>query len=282
MKKIISFVLIVAIISGLFWGCEKKKDTPPSLPPANSMSIDFSNFTSPAKGGFAQGEVKGVSATDKTNWTLASTVAGVWNLILAMNLAVPVASFAVATNHTPVYLDNKTWQWSYDFNVVGASYKARLTGQIRTSDIKWEMYISKTGIGAFAELLWYEGTSKPDGTSGQWILNHSQAFPVPFLQIDWTKTGTDIGNIKYTYIRELKDNGTADPFKTSFIEYGLTSATLNAFYNVHQNTGTVDVFNDVNIEWSTTTHNGHIKANYYFQDTNWHCWNELGDNVTCN
>lgn len=246
------------------------------------MSIDFSNFVSTAKGVIPQAEVKGATVTDKSNWALASTVAGVWNVILAVNLAVPVASFGVAVNKTPVYLDNKIWEWSYDFNVIGATYKARLTGQIRTTDIKWEMYISREGIGAFSEILWYQGTSSLDGKSGQWILNHSQAFPEPMLQIDWTATGTGIGNIKYTYIREKKDDRTIDPFKSSFIEYGLTTSTLNAFYNVHQNTGATNVFNDVSIEWSTTNHNGHIKANYYFQDSNWHCWNELGDNVTCN
>ena len=61
----------------------------------------------------------------------------------------------------------------------------------------------------------------------------------------------------------------------------LTGA-LNAFYNVHQNTGVANVFNDVNIEWSTTDHNGHIKAIYYYQDAHWHCWNGIGDNVNCN
>lgn len=283
MKKLFSLLVLAAIISGFFWGCEKKKDTAPSLPPVSTMSIDFSNFVSPSKGGIAQGEVKGITATDKSNWTLASTVAGVWNLILAVNLAVPVASFGAAVNSTPVYLDNKTWEWKYNFNVIGATYKARLTGQMMTTEVKWEMHISKEGIGAFAELLWYEGTSKLDGTSGKWILNHSQAFPEPMLQIDWTKTGTDIGNIKYTYIREKKDDRTVDPFKSSFIEYGLTTTQLlNGYYNVRQNTGAPNVFNEVNIEWSTTLHNGHIKANYFFQDTNWHCWNAIGDNIICN
>jgi hypothetical protein len=283
MKKLFYLLVITALISGLFPGCEKKKDTAPSLPPVSSMSIDFSNFIPPTKGGITQGEVKAILVSDKSNWTIASTTAGVWNLILAINLAVPVASFGVAVNKTPVYLDNKTWEWSYDFNVIGATYKARLTGQIRTTDVKWEMNISKDGIGAFDEILWYEGTSKLDGSSGQWILNHSQAFPEPMLQIDWTKAATaGIGIIKYTYIREKKDDRSVDPFKSSFIEYGLTTTPLNAFYNVHQNTGASNVFNDVNIEWNTTGHNGHIKANYYFQDSNWHCWNEVGDNVTCN
>jgi hypothetical protein len=282
MKNLFLSLLSLALLTVLFSGCEKKKDSPPALPPAATMSIDFSNFVSSAKSGTSVYEVKGVNVVDKSNWTLAATVAGTWNVILAVNLAVPVASFGVAVNKTPVYLDNKTWEWTYDFNSIGATYKARLTGQIRTTDIKWEMYISRDGIGAFSEILWYQGTSNLDGKSGQWILNHSQAFPEPMLQIDWTASGTAVSNIKYTYIRDKKDDRSVDPFKNSFIEYGLTTTTLNAFYNVHQNTGAVNVFNDVSIEWSTTIHNGHIKANYYFQDTNWHCWNEIGSNVICN
>jgi len=265
-------------MTGLFSGCEKKKDIPPALPPVETMSIDFSNFVSPGK----SARNGNIAVADKSNWALASTIAGTWNFILAATLVVPVASFGVAVNKTPVYLDDRKWEWSYDFNVIGATYKARLTGQIRTTDIKWEMYISREGVGAFAEILWYEGTSNLDGKSGQWVLNHSQAFPEPMLQIDWEIDGTAIGAIKYTYIRDKKDDRSSDPFKNSFIEYGLTSNTLNAFYDVHHNSGTPNVYNDIFIEWSTTGHNGHIKASYYFQDDLWHCWNEVGDNVTCN
>jgi hypothetical protein len=282
MKKTTSISLLVMLFVGLFSGCEKKENPPaPTLPPSATMSIDFSNFA--AKKSVSTGDIAtGITVVDKSNYVLASTIAGVWNTILALNLAVPVASFNLAVNNTPVYIDNKKWEWRYNFTVIGATYKARLTGEVRTTDVKWEMYISKEGVGAFSELLWYEGTSKLDGKSGQWILNHSQAFPEPVLQIDWETLGSGISNIKYTYIRDKKDDRTTDFFKTSYIEYGLTSNTLNAFYNVHQNTGVQDVFNDVYIEWSTANHNGHIKANYHFQDDLWHCWNGTGENVTCN
>jgi hypothetical protein len=282
MNKLFSIFVLTALMTTLFLSCVKKKDSAPALPPAATMSIDFSNFASATKSGVSNKEFKNVTAGNNSNWFLASTVAGVWNLILGINLVVPVASFKVAVDQTPVYLDNKKWQWSYSFNAVGATYKARMTGEIRNSDVKWEMYISKEGVGAFAELLWFQGTSNLDGKSGQWILNYSQAFPEPMLQIDWKASGEDVGYIKYTYIRDLKDDRTSDLFKTSFIEYGLTTETLNAYYNVHQNTGTVNTFNDTFIEWSTTTHNGHIKASYFFQDAIWHCWNNIGENVTCN
>jgi hypothetical protein len=103
------------------------------------------------------------------------------------------------------------------------------------------------------------------------------------LQIDWTVTGSIVGNIKYTYIRDLRDNRTTETFKGSYIEYGLTSNTLNAFYSIHLNiSGAANDFEEVNIEWSTTAHNGHIKAPYYFIDSQWHCWDGLGNDVTCN
>ena len=272
MKKTASILIIITLVGGLFWGCEKKEN-PPALPPAGTMSIDFSTFLTSKKSASISG--------DKTNWSLAATTAGVWNIILAVNLVIPVASFELAVNTTPVYLENK-WVWSYDFNVVGATYKAKLTGQVVSNNVNWEMYISRDGVGAFAELLWFEGTSKTDGTSGQWILNHSLQFPEPMLQIDWVAVGSNIGNIKYTYIRDKKDDRSTDPFKGSYIQYGLTTNTLNSFYEVHQNTGVVNVFNDIFIEWSSTNHDGHIKASNYYQDNLWHCWNESGDNVTCN
>lgn len=282
MKKLFSFSLMIILLTGLFSGCEKKEPaSAPVLPQVATMSIDFSNFAY-TKSATSEADFKSIVVADKSNWIVAATIAGIWNAVLAVNMAIPVESFKLAVNTKPVFVSNNTWEWDYNFKVIGATYKARLTGQTTSGDVKWEMYISKEGIGAFPELLWFEGTSKPDGTSGQWILNHSQQFPEPLLKIDWEGAGSGISNIKYTYIRDKKDDRTTDFFKNSFIEYGLTPNALNAFYNVHQSTGVEDVFNDVFIEWSTTNHSGHIKANFHFKDDLWHCWNETGENITCN
>jgi hypothetical protein len=281
MKKLTTVLLITALIAVIFSGCKKNSDNAPSLPPAKSMTIDFSNFTTVKKSVDISNQAN--STLTNANWFLASTTAGFWNIILTVNLVVPVAAFKAAIDNKPVLTGDKKWQWSYTANAVGATYNARLTGEIRTNDVKWEMYISRTGAGAFSEFLWFSGTSALDGKSGQWILNLSQTFQEPFLQIDWIVTGTDIGSIKYTYIRDLKDNRTPDLFKTSYIEYGLKSQTLNGFYNIHfNNSTTISDFKDVYIEWSTTAHNGHIKALHYYQDSNWHCWDGTGLDVTCN
>jgi hypothetical protein len=261
MKKIFSLFLILALAPGFFTGCKKDKGVAPALPPSESMTIDFSNFTSGTKG------------TNPSNWEYAATVAGVWNVIISTTLAIPVAAYKIALAQTPVNIANKTWQWSYNVSVATVTYKARLTGLIRTSDVQWKMYVSRDGTGGFAEFLWFEGTSELDGTGGQWILYQSALAPDALLQIDWTKTDASIGSVQYKYVKD-------DPFKNSFIIYGLTTNPLNAYYTVHYYDFGIANFSDVNIEWNTTTHNGRVKSsNYLLGD--WYCWDAGKVDVTC-
>ena len=272
MKKLFSLSLIIILCAGFLTSCKKDKGDPPSLPPLESMTIDFTNFASLKKSGEMINFGKG---TETSNWEFAATAAGVWKLLITTTLAIPVTSFKLAIDQDPTFLETKTWQWSYTVSVAAVTYKARLTGQIGSSDVTWKMYISKdaTGGASFAEFVWFEGTSKLDGTGGQWILNQSSSSPDPMLQIDWTKTGTSVGSIKYTYVRS------ADAFNASYIEYGLTTSTLNAFYNIHYYNGTK--FSDVNVEWNTTTKNGRVKSLDYLGDSDWHCWDSNKINVTC-
>ena len=279
MRKLVSFSLLT-IFALIFWACEKKGD-PPALPPLESMSIDFSQFSGVKKSGNVLFDGKTMVAVENSNWITAVTVVGVWNTLITVNLAIPVTAFHIAMEKKPAYLDNKTWEWKYSVDVLGATYNARLTGQIRTTDIEWIMRVGKTGPGGFGEFVWFTGTTALDGKSGQWILNHSQQFQEPMLQIDWEKTGTEIGSIKYTYIRELADNRSAEPFKNSYLRHGLTSNTLNAFYEIHFYEPAGSKFVDVDIEWSTTQHNGRIMSPDYFQDTSWHCWDSNVNDTNC-
>ena len=268
MKKLISLTLILFLSVGFFSRCKKDNGDPPSLPPIGSMTIDFSNFVSSKKGSEILFDQKG---TENGNWEFAATVAGVWNVILTINLAVPVSSFKLAVDQDPVFLEDKTWQWSYNVSLLGVTYKARLTGQIMTSDVEWTMYVSSENI---TEFIWFEGTSKLDGTGGQWILNESADSPSPLLQIDWTKTSSTIGSIKYTYVKNT------EPFNTSYIEYGLTTGDLDAFYSIHYYNSVKKDFSDVNIEWNTSTDNGRVKCSDYLLGE-WYCWNSNKINIVC-
>jgi len=271
MKKFLALLLTLILSAGFFPGCKKDKGVAPTLPPQESMTIDFSNFSSAKK---SLELISGQKGTENSNWEYAATVAGVWKLIINTTLAVPVAAFNAAINQVPAYVSTKNWQWSYSITFLNVIYKARLTGLIRATDVQWKMYVTREGTGGFTEFLWFEGTSKLDGTGGQWILYESVLAPDAILQIDWTKTGLAVGYVKYTYVKN-------NSFKNSFIEYGLTSSTLlNAYYTIHYYNSVK--FSDVNVEWNTGTHNGHVKSVDYLGDPNtWYCWDANKLNVVC-
>jgi len=270
MKKILSLILVTVLMAGSFSGCKKDKGDPPTLPPAESMQVDFSNFVDNVKSGNTGFENKGV---ENLNWGTAATIVGTWRTLIAVTLAIPVASFKVAVDQDPVYLSDKKWQWSYNVSAAGISYKARLTGEIGATEVKWEMYIAREGTDAFSEFKWFEGTSNLDGTGGKWTLSESNLVQSPILQIDWTKSGTSIGTVKYTYLKNGSSNG-------AYIEYGLTSNALNAYFKIHYYSSTLARFSDVNIEWNSSSKNGRIKSSDYL-DGQWQCWDATRVNTTC-
>jgi hypothetical protein len=266
MKNLLLLTLLLAMVP--LAGCKKKdKGTPPVLPPAESMLIDFSNFTLPTKSAdFA--EIKG---TNKYAWNFAATVAGTWQSIIKTTLFIPVSAFKLAADQTPKNVSGNMWEWKYISTFLNAEYTARLTGQSTDAGIEWKLYISKTD--GFTDFLWLEGMTQQDGNSGTWTLYHSNETPVQFLQIDWEKTGSDIGYIKYTYLKN-------DTQKNAFIEYGLTENPLNAYYTVHYYNGAK--WSDVDIEWSTSLYNGRVKSiDYLTADNNWHCWDSNKIDVVC-
>lgn len=279
MKKIISGLLIFSIGLIGFNSCEKNSDTPPEIPPYESMAIDFSNLTTGTKTATTAEE------GTKINFAAAGLTVLFWNVTLTVTLVVPVTAFYQSFQHEAEFLGNATWQWKYDGTGFANTYKARLVGKVRSEDVKWEMYLAKEGIGAHEEFLWFEGTSDLDGNGGQWILYHSYAVQEAVLQIDWEKTGDKIGNIKYTYIRESSNGDPKQLTDGSYLTYGLTDAELDAFYNIEYNQRDRDTLDNlnVNIEWSTTVYNGRIKAAHYFPNDpdSWHCWDSLGFDVVC-
>lgn len=216
----LSFIFFFVLITG----CEKDDETAPVIPPLETMVIDFSEFTD---------SKSDINSKSYNNYGYSAITVGVWNLILSVTLVTPVTVFQHSFTKTPTYLGDRKWEWTYNITELAANYAVRLTGEIRTNDVKWEMYVTKTGVGAFSEFKWFEGTSNLDDNGGQWILYHSPQFQDPLLQIDWEKQNTEIGNIKYTYVRELNDNNQPDTFKDSYLEYGLQTGSYNAYFTVH-------------------------------------------------
>jgi hypothetical protein len=273
MKNLLALFLIAILAVSMTTSCKKEKGNPPTLPIASSMTIDFSNFEASSK---SAGMVlpKGVN---EINWDYAALVASYWDAIITGTLVVPVTAYKLAIDQTPTYVSTKTWKWSYTASVASVSYTARLTGEITSSNVVWNMYLSESG--GYSDFKWFTGTSSLDGTSGQWILNISPTNDNPILQINWYKSSTDIDSIRYTYVRTLTDSGASDPFNGSYIKYGLTTGTYNAYYNVYfyYLTG----FYNANIDWSTTGIIGKVQCLNYFGDNNWYCWDANHVDATC-
>ena len=272
MKRIFALLIVSALLMTQFSSCKKDKGDPPVLPPAGSMTIDFSNFDHAGKGMYSVSLTKG---TEDSTWQLAAGAAMLWKVIIYTQLAVPVYAFQLTADEQPVYTDDKTWQWSASTTILNTTYQARLTGQVKGSSNEWKMYITKEGAGGFEDFLWLEGNSNPEGTSGQWKLYESPANPVEMVKIDWTAEAGKTVSVKYTFTKA------GNSFGGSNIEYGVTQNSLNAYYSIYYYNSSTAEFFEMDVEWSSTLKNGRVKCLKFFGDSNWHCWDSNYLNCDC-
>ena len=268
MRNLLLQAIIIILLLNCLYSCKKNKGEPPVPPPYQSMIIDFNNFSSKKK---SLDIIPGGKGTENTTWVFASTVAGVWSTLIESNLTIPIDSYRPIAGNNPVFLSDKLWQWSYNFNSGGSSYKAKLTGQISGSGALWKMYITKDISGGFTDFLWFEGTSNSDGSSGQWIFDQSPQSAGNMFQDDWTRSGTSITSVKYSYLKN-------DSYKGSYISYVLMTGIYDASYNIHFSNS---LYSNADVEWNTTTKNGRLKCTDYLQDQNWYCWDSNKINILC-
>ncbi len=285
MKNWRAYSLLLVFTIVLLASCEKSEESPENensltLPPYESMVIDFGEFAEDSNSGKSAALVYDNKAPNG-NWVFSRIVVGVWNSALFTTLAVPVAAFQTAFAHSPENLGDNTWQWTYSVDGFTSEYTARLTGEVTGEEVLWEMYITKTGIGAFEEFLWFSGSSAMNGNSGQWILNQSPEWPYAMLQIDWERANEEVAAIRYTWVREMDEQENVDLFRNSYLLYGLQEGDFDAYFTAHAYDGNIQDFADVRIEWSRDTFAGRVMAANYFEDEAWHCWDSTGEDVLC-
>jgi len=281
MKNSKSLWLMMVLLAIFATSCEKTEDTNSidavELPPMETLALDLDDFMSDPS------ESAKTSLTSKTgnNWIYPRVVVGFWNTALFTTLAVPVASFRTAFAHKPVAIADNKWQWTYTVDGFSGQYTSRLTGELRSDQVIWEMYITRTGVESFEEFLWFSGTSARDGSNGGWTLYQSADRPNRMLEIDWERENDEVGRVRYTWVRELNDNDETDRFRNSYLEYGRQDADYNVYYNIHAFDENIEDFVDVNIEWHSTNYNGRVRSMTYFEDDAWHCWNSMGEDALC-
>ncbi len=266
-EKFHPVITTVIVLAMIFVGCQKDdENTPPVVPPESSFVMDFSDFLT-AK------SVETVGANTYVNRALAITHVAVWNTVIYVNLAVPVATFRESFNHTPQLQENGSWKWTFNVTVGIHTYTASLFGKVNGSNVNWEMYVSKTGPGAFANFLWFTGMSNINQKSGTWRLYNAPGNSTPIVDIEWYKNSNNDFGIKYTnVIPGGNDNG-------SYISHGkTTAATFNAFYEIYIKSQN----NKVNINWNTQTKAGQIKDPKTFGTGSFYCWDAMGKDISCN
>ncbi|MCK9401314.1 MAG: hypothetical protein M0Q51_15150 [Bacteroidales bacterium] len=245
-------------------GCKKEDEPAPGLPPQSSFVMDFSDFSNP-------GDTLGArDLSTYQNWGYSYANVVVWQTILTVGLAVPVASFLESFNHEAVYHpDQNNWTWSYNVTVNFAVYEAELTGYLEADSVVWEMRITKSA--EYADFLWYYGKSALNESGGYWILQENPLSANELLRIDWHKYADGTVDISYTNIRP------GDPENGGYILYGTATTDFDRFYDLY-NKGQDNL---TEIEWSSINKNGHVKDPNHFGDDLWHCWDTNLMDVVC-
>jgi hypothetical protein len=268
--KTLPILFVLGIIT-LIVSCEDDKTTSPQdqapiIPPQTSMIINFDEFPDTTSVGGLENPV-----IAKRNWAWAAGNVKYWNSVLTVTLAVPVAAFVEAFNHEPVKQSDGGWLWQYNVEVDEVLFTAKLFGKTVNEGVEWKMLLTKEG--EYTDFEWFTGFSNLTATEGNWTLNKDPNSPSAFLSIEWNRiTQEETADVKYTLLSPFL------PQNESYIFYGKTNEVpLNRFYQIFK----AESNNLIDIKWSYESYFGRVKDSIYFEDTNWHCWDERLDDADC-
>jgi len=260
--KIYLFILGICPLY-TFLSCNKNNIPPiPKLTPISYFSMYFDDFDSE----------KSVNLSLQ-NWRYSSVTVNIFNSIALTNLAIPASAFKESFYHTPTYIGDNTWQWTYEFQIADAKYIAKLNGITGTKhNVSWEMFIDKTRVNSIAPFLWFEGITT-DSTSANWIIYHNPLSPSPVLNIEWISTAThNVSSLKYTNVDSGSEN------LNSYIFYDVTNEVVfDRQYAIYLSKDNANI----SIDWNSTSKKGRVKSLYYFKDESWHCWDENRSDAWC-
>ena len=265
MKLFNQFKTLSLAVLVLFTSCDDTNEIvqteQPTPPPSYSLSPEFNTF---------EGSTAGRQASTIKNWLYAATNVTVYSSILTVSLAVPVAAFNATIAGDPIFnRDTGLWEWTSDFTVSAEAYQITLTADVNGSDVNWKGYISKEN--GFTDFIWFDGTSRLDGTSGSWSLYESPNQPAVWISSDWERDfSTNSGEA--TFMVEKTGNG-----EGSFITYQVDSQSdLDRGVIIND----VNQQNEIAVLWNQAESYGRVRSQTKFGDTDFHCWDaDLQDTV---
>jgi hypothetical protein len=264
MKKRIKSMVVVAVSAMVLFtvsSCDKEPvEYRPELPPAESLVMDFSDFSSPPAG-MKSNELSYV------NFVYSYTTLSFWNASAVIVTALPVAAYSYALTQSPEYLGDNTWEWSFEFSFNSQTYLATLTGKrLNNEEFSMEMVIGPASMPDEGQ-KWFDGVVRYDHTSADWVLYKEGSLEV--LEIAWNKDYvTEEADLTYTYVEpDQEETG-------SYIMWEYRPGEVyDAAYNISMSEGLITM------EWNLSTIEGRVKSPVYFEDENWHCWDSFANGL---
>lgn len=205
-NRCIAGILILALLISIV-SCDKNatepgKNSPPPLPPLESMDMNLSLFDSSPNNSLAK------SSLSKNNFLAAFGRVFIINTVVRVAAIVPTVIFvAAASDKQPELQEDGKFHWIKTVTNANDTFVADLAGWIDTpaSEIVWEMYVSSTSHNPVLDkFLWYEGRVKIGNKEGWWLFydDKSPDSSVEVLKIDWEVPDSDHSHLILTNVNQ--------------------------------------------------------------------------------
>lgn len=232
--------MLILLIILSFTSCEKNatepgRNSPPPLPPAQSMQMNLSLFDSSPNNMLAK------TALSKDHFFAAFWRVFIINTTVRVAAIAPTAIFVAAVHQQPQLKADGKFHWIYTVTHNNETFIADLAGWIDTpaSEIVWEMYVSSTTHKPVLDkFLWYEGRATIENKEGWWLFYDDKApdSRTKVLKIDWKAPDPKfnelvLSNIKQgsteygdtlTYVKDNEEN--------FLIFYDASETKINTIY----------------------------------------------------
>lgn len=254
---VLAWVVLFATTS-----CESEpKGDRPELPPAEILFMDYNDFAE------EPGMTKGTEATYENFLHAFGTILFWHSPHITAYTALPLAAYTYALSQEAEYLGDNTWEWSYDINWFGTDYTVSLTAsRVNNEEFSIEMDVALASLPNLG-VKWFDGVVRYDHTQAAWTIYKEGTVAVVDAEMH-KNYETGVASLQYTYVEpEMDETG-------SYILYAYDpEALLDASYTVSLAAGMTE------IEWDTTTKEGHVKDEVKFGDADWHCWDSLANGL---
>lgn len=275
-KNVTGLVALACIVAFGLLGClGSEAEEGPPLPPASSMKMDLSTFTTAqAAGALSPGKADGIG--DKSNFNNAAGRVVWLNTAIVLALAPPATVFATAVSVDPVF-ENGDWIWDFSITNGANTYAALLRGFFDGGlkegiHLNLEMKVTCTACKVPTDnYLWYTGRFNTDGNSGHWqfynpeIVQEDQTF----VKVEYEVTDEENKVLDFSNDRTDGHEDAGDR-----IEYKRTGEMARVSF--HDESEMLDYM----VEWNLSTDAGYIEVPGYNNGER-ACWGTDRKNVDC-